>query len=255
MSKCSCHSRIIRSITILPIIMSFFSCGGGGSGPSSTTTSATFMFFADGIFESGYSASAYFTGSDTAGGQYTAIMNAKTGDSTTFNGEQAIPIEGNIEIVNTDTKALIKLSTTEYYSDKPTNRRVLGSINNTNGLTMLATSANVLPKVVKIGDSGTVGSYVASNGSSFTEDWEISDAGNGLAKMETTSIYLDKSGLPTGVTASTVYIDQDHKTYLTLLSFYTVSRGITINLYRQYPTMYSNESLCKSICLVPYITN
>ena len=133
--------------------------GGGGGGSSSTPADTTFMSFPAGYFSAGYQESFTLTGSDTNGGKYTGTYLVKTESSTTFNGEQAIPVTGLLSLTNTTTKATITETGADYYSVDATDRILLGSENTTYGDTSTGSSLSALPQTAEIGNFGELGAY------------------------------------------------------------------------------------------------
>jgi hypothetical protein len=208
-----------------------YGCGGGGGGGSSTTPTATnFSLFADDEFIAGTQKSFSLTGSDNTGQKYTETISMQTGNSTTFNGVQAIPLQQIIVLTDTTTNQFITISQTGYYSDSTSRRQLLGIVSDTYNVTYLATTDNILPQDVNIGDLGTIGTYVADDGTSYSQTWQITDAGNGRANRIIATTTKDKNGTITGSAEVTEVMDKDHNILSITYRMYSANTGATATL-------------------------
>ncbi len=226
-------SRVIFRVSSLSVILFLVCCGGGGGGgggSSSTPEDTSFMLFSDDAFIEGYHKSFLLAGSDNTGHNYTLSISNQVGSRTTFNGEQAIPVHQIIVLTDTGTNQFITISQTGYYSDSVSNRKLLGTINDTYNTISLASTASILPQVVEIGDLGTVGTYIADDGSSFDQTWRITDAGHGRANRIVSTTSKDMYGNITGSSEVTEVIDQDFNIYSVTYRMYFADSGLTVTL-------------------------
>ena len=76
-------------------------------------------------------------------------------------------------------------------------------------VTATATSTSVIPTTATIGNSGTIGSYVRNDTSTFTKNWALVDGFNGKAKLIVTTTSNDTSGNLYAITKITNLISQD----------------------------------------------
>ncbi len=151
------------------VLLSACGSGGGGGGgsssststpaPTSTDTNLAFQLFPAGFFSNGYTETYQLSGSDTAGGTYTATLSATTQAQTTFNSQPAIPVQSVVKITNTQTGAFVTGTSIGYHSTDSGSWMYLGFTDNTTSTTYTAVSLNVVPQSAKIGDIGVVGTY------------------------------------------------------------------------------------------------
>jgi hypothetical protein len=93
----------MKHLALAIVVFTLAACGGsgGGSGGGSdfepTDPNTVFQFFPAGYFTEGRSSTQNCTGSDTAGGEYTAVFSEQTQAQTTFPGIPAIPILGQLQ--------------------------------------------------------------------------------------------------------------------------------------------------------------
>jgi hypothetical protein len=156
------------------------------SDPSTVTVTAavpTFQLFPSGHFSNGYTETYQLSGSDTAGGTYTATLSQTTQAQATFNGQPAIPVQLKIEVKDGKTGTLIASRTsTGYFSTDNESRMYLGYIDST-GATFAGAPISVIPQSATIGFSGALGSYTSSS-TGVTIIWQLAEANNGLANLD-----------------------------------------------------------------------
>jgi hypothetical protein len=201
----------LLKLFLIGIIVVFLIYGcGGGSGGGSSSTSAIYKLFPDGYFSAGYQESYNLTGSNTAGGNFTGTYLLRTENPTTFNSEQAIPVTALLSITNTLNSASRTTTGTDYYSDNPNDRVLLGyEFKTLDLITSIGTSLSALPLRAKIGDSGKEGSYTYNNGDTETTHWQLDQADNGLAILTISSTTQDSSGNETTADESRYLIDKN----------------------------------------------
>lgn len=155
------------------------------SDPSTVTVTAavpTFQLFPTGHFSNGYTETYQLSGSDTAGGTYTATLLQTTQAQATFNGQQAIPVQLIIEVKDGKTGTpIVSRTSTGYFSTDSGSRMYLGYVDST-GVTYTGASISVIPQSATIGLSGALGSY-ASSSTGVTIMWQLTAANNGLANL------------------------------------------------------------------------
>ena len=156
------------------------------SDPSTVTVTAavpTFQLFPSGHFSDGHTETYQLSGSDTAGGTYTATLSQTTQAQTTFNGQQAIPVQLIIDVKDgkTGTPIIVSRTSTGYFTTDNGNRKYLGYIDST-GATFIGAPISSIPQIATSGFSGALGSY-ASSSTGVTIIWQLTDANNGLADL------------------------------------------------------------------------
>lgn len=181
---------LIRSLVISLIIVFVTACGGGS--PDSTETPLVFSAFPPGYFDGNYSASYTLTGSSSDGENYTAIWEIVSGADTTFNSNPVKTIEKTLTTTNIATNAVVVGAVhSTYFSTDINNLIVEGT--GSQGVIYIPTSTAIIPLTGSIGDSGIVGSYTGSDGSSSSSTWAIEDGFNGKAKLVITEVFKDGS--------------------------------------------------------------
>lgn len=226
------YKLVIASIVVL-LLSACGSGGGGGGGSSSspasvpTDTNLAFQSFPAGYFSSGYTETYQVTGSDTAGGMYTATLSSTTLAPTTFNGQPAIPVQKLVKITNTQTGAFVSGTGTDYFSTDSGSRMLLGYTDSA-GVTKIGVTMNIIPQSATIDDVGVIGSY-AGGGETDQITWQMTNANNGLANLvvnETTTI----SGSLDSSEEDSYVIDQQGNRKSLTVKIYYASNGVTITL-------------------------
>lgn len=186
-------NTLLRSLVISLIIVFVTACGGGET-PTSKDTPLVFSAFPPGYFDGNYSASYSLTGSATDGNNYTATWNIQSGTDTTFNSKPVKTIEKTLTTTNTATNAVVVGAVhSTYFTTDINNLTVEGT--NSLGVSYMPTSTTVIPLTASIGDSGSVGSYAGTDGSSSSTTWSIEDGFNGKAKLVITEVINDASSV------------------------------------------------------------
>lgn len=224
------------------LVVSLTACGGGGGGGGSSSSSAApapiptatnipFTIVPASHYTSGYTKTFHLSGSDTAGGTYTATASTAIQPQTLYNGQPAIPVQIVVTITNTKTSGFGTVTGVGYYSANITSLMNLG-YSDSIGNIYTATSLNVIPQTAMIGASGVIGTYSGSGtaaGKTLTASWQLTNANNGLANyIVTESFYigstLDSSG------QSTIVIDQQGNPQSMTMVVYLASNGVTMTL-------------------------
>lgn len=228
--------------------LSLFGCGGGGTTtPSSATsvgtpdtptdTSLVFSIFAPEYLGGSYLVAFPLTGSDTNGDTYTATQSVKSGTpADAFIGAGFVPvkvIDVDTIITNTNTNAVIEIADNKYYTHEAfTDIRYFGY---TNSLGFLATptselSINIIPLTATIGNFGTVGHYTRTDGSGFTQSWELTDGFNGKAILIVTTLPDDITTDTYPTTVEKFLISQDGAVsgYEVIITYHASNNTITL---------------------------
>lgn len=187
-------NALLRSLVISLIIVFITACGGGETPTSTDTptdTSLVFSAFPPGYFDGNYSASYSLTGSATDGNNYTATWIIQSGADTTFNTKPVKTIEKKLTTTNTATNAVVETVHSTYFTKDINNLTVEGT--DSLGVSYIPTSTTVIPLTASIGDSGSIGSYAGTDGSSSSITWSIEDGFNGKAKLVITEVFNDAS--------------------------------------------------------------
>lgn len=175
-------TRIIKKMPhyfAIVIVMAITACGGGGSNSEPTDPDTVFRTSTAGSVTAGRSETTNCTGSDTAGGVFTAVIAQQTQAQTTFLGEPAIPIVTQLQLTNTASGGFVSTIGTSYFSPSEVDRRYLGYSNNSS--TTVAATTSPLPQTVKIGDFGNTGTYTDNAGDVEVQSWRVDDGGSGKA--------------------------------------------------------------------------
>jgi len=228
------YKLVIASIMV--VLLSACGSGGGGGGGSSTSTPAptptdtnlAFQSFPAGYFSSGYTETYQVTGSDTAGGTYTATLSSTTLAPTTFNGQPAIPVQKLVKITNTQTGAFVSGTGTDYFSTDSGSRMLLGYTDDSAEVTKIGLTMNIIPQSATIDDVGVIGSYTGG-GETDQITWQLTNANNGLANLvvnETTTI----SGSLDSSEEDSYVIDQSGNRKSLTVKIYYADTGIIITL-------------------------
>lgn len=189
--------RFLRNLTLLSLfIITLISCGGGG-GDSATDPNVVFRLFPANYFQPGYSRTYNLTGSFSNGDQVTArwVNNYLRADN--YGGNNYWVMVNDISITNTTTGIANQAVLEHWYNSNPATFYYDGYINLTTGtVSGLAspTSYTLLPTTATIGDSGQVGNYVVSDGSTETWSWRLENGQNGQAILATRIRVYDPGG-------------------------------------------------------------
>jgi len=167
--------------------MTLISCGGGGDGSPVLNTGGTgtptdsnlnFQIFPANYFVD-YNVSVNLSGSDNQGNTYTGDSSDKTLPAVMFLGENSIPIQSiiNFTISNGGSGSAIE---NQHFGTVVNDRRYLGV--DIDVVTVSATTTTI-PPAAKIGDSGTVGTYIDNKAFVSIITWRLEDGLNGNAKL------------------------------------------------------------------------
>ena len=117
-------SVIPLMLTLAFIITGCSSSGGDSSTPTDPNT--VFQLFETGYFSAGFTDTINLTGTDTAGGVWSGTFSEQTQPQSTFLGQPAIPILGQIQLTNSANGAVLSNIGTSYWSTSASDRRYLG---------------------------------------------------------------------------------------------------------------------------------
>lgn len=155
------------------------------------TVLTTYNIFPPGFFDDAYNNGTFrFTGSDTDLSTHTATLLEESGDDTDFNNIPVVKtIKETLLITNVDGGggATGQLSN-QYWTIDVNNRKYVGYEIPENGAYATKTSNSVMPITADIGDSGTMGSYERSDGSTFSITWQLVTGSGVNAKYITTTV-------------------------------------------------------------------
>jgi len=217
----------MKHLLLVFAVLAIASCG-GGSNFVPTDPNTVFQLLPTGYFTDGYSKTTNFTGSDSAGGVHTATLSEQTQAQTTFFGEPAIPVLGQIQLTNTVTGAFVSNVGTEYYSISASDRRFLGYSDSSSTTVSATTSA--IPQTAKIGDFGSIGTYTDNVGDVDVTSWRLDDGGSGRAKMVALSTETDQFGTLTVSSTTTTLIDTSGNVISQEIVIFYADIGVTLTL-------------------------
>jgi len=174
--------KLMKKILVLLTALIFITgCSSGGDSVAPTDPSTVFNLFPPGSFTPGNTKTTNYTGTDTAGGVYTATFSAQVLTESTFLGVPAIPVLGQLQLTNTANGGFVSVILTSYYSPLASDRHYLGVSSNTTTTVSSVTSA--IPQTAKIGDFGVIGKYTDNAGDIDIQSWRIDDGSNGNADI------------------------------------------------------------------------
>ena len=188
-------SNVVKSVTptstttyILKVTNSL-----GASITSSVTVTVlpAFNIFPPGFFGGNYLHNITFTGSDTDSSIHTATLLEESGADTTFNSISVKTIKETLLITNVGGGGSVSGGlSNQYYTNDLNNLKYVGYFVGINNVAT-ATSSSIMPITTYIGDSGTMGSYERSDGSTFTITWQLVADSDANAKYITTTVSRD----------------------------------------------------------------
>jgi len=212
--------ELVRNLSIAVLLLTALSgCGGGGSDFVPTDPNTLFEIEKPGGPSIGSSDSYTLSGTDSDGDHWTLSMSSQVQADTTFLGEPVSPIFSIVQLKYSPTGGIANASGTSYYKYDADGFSYIGNKGDT---TTVASTANLIPYTVKIGDIGEIGTYTDNVGDVTTRTWEISDGGNGLANLTVRSTTLDQFGNLFESEVQTVLINPDGT---------VVSRNITLSYF------------------------
>lgn len=154
-------------------------CGGGGGGGSSASPPPEGPILVTGITRPspGSSLSADLNGTFSSEGESldaNATLSSSVGDETTFDNQAVFPINSSVTIRIPSTGDVVNSGGITYVTADGS--RVGGEKDN--GVTCFADSSSPLPSEVNIGDSGMIGTFTCSDGTSESQRFRV-EAGDG----------------------------------------------------------------------------
>ena len=135
-------NRLILTLALVGTALVSVGCSSGGDAPPATDPNTVFQLFESGSFTAGYTETANFTGTDTAGGVWNGTISNQTQAQSTFLGQPAIPILAQLQLTNTANGAVISNIGTAYWSISASDRRYLG-YSDSSTTTVSATTAAI----------------------------------------------------------------------------------------------------------------
>lgn len=225
---------MIKTIKLTGLYLLTFllvACGGGGGGGTPVTPTdpnTVFSLFPSGFFNAGYSDVVNYTGTDTLGGTHIATFSTQTQAQTTFLGEPAIPVIGQLQLTNTANNAVISNIGTVYWSTSATDRHRLGYSDSTT--TTVSATTTAIPQTAMINDFGVTGTYIDNAGEVGTDSWRLDDGGSGRAEMVNLSTTRDQFGDLISSSTTTTLIDTSGNSVSTTLVLFIASENATITL-------------------------
>ena len=224
---------IIKMALVFILVSTLVACGGETNEnniTNPTDPNTVFQLFPSGHFSNGYSETYILSGSDTAGGTQTGSFSIQTQSQSIFNGEAAIPFAVILQITNTQTGAFGSASGYGYYSTNQNDLRDLGYESTTTGEMTVSATTTAIPLTGRINDFGDAGIYIDSTGERDVDTWQLSDGGDGRAKLTFYTTTTDQFGV-TQSTSEETYLINPNGTRISIdFRIYYTSSGITLTL-------------------------
>lgn len=225
---------------MLPLLFLLTACGGGGGSGSDdngesplsgtpTDGNTDFALFPPGFFDEGFNSSLGIEGKDNQGRNYSGIYGQFTEGPGSVGSEPAWGVRTKVVFQGEGLSAVA--NTVEYYSLDPSNRRLMGYTGDNQSATV--TGLTAIPETARIGDSGSVGVFTNSDGSTFALEWWLEDGYNGRALLVQKSVGHTASGELDNSTETRYLIEPDGSRIWMELESYntTVDLRITMNGY------------------------
>lgn len=209
--------------------LSISGCSSGDDGGVTPTDPNTvFELFPSAFFTAGTTDTLNFTGTDTAGGVYTAIVSEQTQAQSTFLGQPAIPILMQLELTNTASGGFASNVGTGYYSVSAADRHYLGYSDSLSTTVSAITTA--IPQTALIGNFGVTGTYTDNAGDVDIQSWRLDDGGNGRAELVHLSTSKDQFDNLISSSTTTSLIDTNGNVISVTLELFLANEGVTITL-------------------------
>lgn len=145
--------------------------------------------FFDGTYNTG---TVIFNGSDTDDATHTAELLEVSGTETMFNGLTVKTIDETLSITNEMANSTSGELSQQYWTTGLNNIKYVGyEIPPGTGTYAKATSNSIMPVTTYIGNSGTMGSYIRDDGSTFIITWQLVADTSPNAKYITTTVSKD----------------------------------------------------------------
>lgn len=228
MSKKYSYVRVNLIVFAIITLLAGCSGGGGDEGTTPTDPNTVFELFPSTFFTAGTTDTLNFTGTDTAGGVYTATISQQTQAQSTFLDQPAIPILLQLQLTNTANGGFVSNVGTGYYSVSAADRHYLGYSDASSTTVSAITTA--IPQTAKIGDFGVIGTYTDNAGEVDIESWRLDDGGNGRAKLVNLSTSKDQSDNLILSSTTTSLIDTNGNVISITLVLFFANEGVTITL-------------------------
>lgn len=168
----------------------FYGCGGGGGGGSDSPPNTTVYDISQYTsLNTGDTLSIALTGTDTSGGSYSGSIQTVVNGQTSFEGHNVIKRTTSTIMNKINQGNIASVVSEQYYNYDKTLYKIVFS----NGVTAAPTNVYPLPTSIKVGDEFDGQDLAYSNGNTLMSNWEVVDAGNGNAKVITTT--LSNTGL------------------------------------------------------------
>ena len=186
-----------KSLLIMLIVSFTFSGCGGDDSTNSTTTPTnqkTYQLFPNGYFSTGFREEYSITGTDESGAVFARGTRLELAQQTkTFDNQQVIPILVQHDWTDINLGAEVTTSVLSNYSTG-NELRLIGEENLLDGITSIGSNLSIIPSNAKVGDSGSIGSYVDNIGNTTEITWRL-EAGTGdFAKVFIKSVIKDSAG-------------------------------------------------------------
>lgn len=192
-----------KSIFLTVTTIALTACGGGGGGSDTSGIEDPLppaLFSLAKIYSPEPAGLVYekeLIGTSTDGATYTGTISRTNNPKEMFGGVLVTPSEGNL-VLTLVGKDITQSITEVNYIDSSDN--YLSSYNS-EGVTCTPASPEAPPLLVKVGDTGNFPISTCSDGASYEESWEVTDAGDG------TIFHIITGSEKDGVTVETNYVN------------------------------------------------
>ena len=185
----------MKSIHVLIFIAFVFAgLSGCSSNESSDPEDTLYQLFPNGYFSEGFREEYGVSGTSPSGLTLEGTHLELTAEEQSFNGEQVSVVRTQNDWVDNQTNQQFSNAALSFYSTVSADRKLVGSEDLITGVVSSSTSEERLPESASIGESGLVGSYTDTAGSSIMQTWRLEEANDGFAKIIWASQVRDDQG-------------------------------------------------------------
>lgn len=223
----------MKKIGIGILMLFFCGCGssdrGGGSSSVTPTPSGTQVNLTSvkgvmlGTVTGSQISIPALSGTDSAGRLWSGSFSIVADGPTVFEGQNVTKAQSSITLQTAGIAPVSSVSTNYFNSSDGSPYKSVSS----NGVSEIPTSTFVFPTSVKVGDSGSLGAFSSSDGTTSSSTWSCNPGVNGG------SLFVVSSIIKTGSTVTSTEVDTYYLSANgtpTSLTVSATTSGVTVNL-------------------------